>query len=939
MAGDAATYCYFMHLVSADLLAQGVLPLWNPFIFGGMPLLAALQPGVLYPPNLLFMVLPSKVAMNAVVLSNYFLALSGAYLYARAIRVERTGAIVTGITFAFSGFMMAHFEQTTYAAAAAWMPWILFVTEKLYQHAAASGTGADARRSLLWRWTAIGAACIGLQFFAGLPQATWHIVMVSGAYVIFSLLWRGTNDRKWQFRRRFAVACALMAVCGLLLCAIQLLPAVEFQQQGERSSIAYETFAEISMPPRSLLTLVFPFFFGGGTSPLYHVSGWDLWWLHKWVHGYVGITGLLLALVALFAAHELIEAKRMVWFWATVAALAIPLALGDHLPFGINHLLYRIPVYNLFRGSYRHLHEFTFAAAVLAGLGVQALTTAPDWKSRRRALMIASLILGTLVVAVLITYRFRATKLGASGSAPAGGISFTKPEALVPVLFFVLGCLSAWFYARRRTALASAFVVSILVLDLASFGWFTSWRDTRFDSGASAVDPPAVRAIKGRESNLHSFRVISDPIWPHGPIYSATSHGNQAIARGLQSASGYDPMRLPRPAMLAGNLDIQGDIRDQDVFASSHHGLDLLNVKYLLRERSGMFPVNSPLIPYHTLGPGEHLELEAGGATANGLNLVSSLTNSGGIADNSPVMSVKLHTKDGRVIERNVLAGRDTSEWAYDRADVSSTIKHARAEVAESWDAEGFKAHRYIARMTFDRAQIDYIQFDNLRNDAEVVMARVTLSDSETDRALPLYGRRLSPERWRLLGTFDAVELYENLKVMPRAWYVKRLERLPGEDVLKTIQTGRLPDERPFEPAETALLEAEGVADREVKLPPIGDSDGAEVTITRYEPNRIELTARNAQPGFLVLSETYYRGWDALIDGVETPVHRTNYTFRGISVPAGDHRIEFVFRSPSFRMGAVLSAVGVLLVLLLGYVVPPSGGIFRRAKVSSEDSA
>ena len=81
------------------------------------------------------------------------------------------------------------------------------------------------------------------------------------------------------------------------------------------------------------------------------------------------MTGLLLALVALSAARNLLEASRLVWFWALVAALALPLALGDQLPFGINHLLYRIPVYNLFRGSYRHMHEFTFAASVLAGLG------------------------------------------------------------------------------------------------------------------------------------------------------------------------------------------------------------------------------------------------------------------------------------------------------------------------------------------------------------------------------------------------------------------------------------------------------------------------------------------------------------------------------------------------------------------------------------------
>ena len=182
--------------------------------------------------------------------------------------------------------------------------------------------------------------------------------------------------------------------------------------------------------------------------------------------------------------------------------------------------------------------------------------------------MIASLILGTVVITVLIIYRFFATQLGAAGSPPPDGISFTKPEALVPVLFFVLGCLSVWLYARRRTAIAGAFVASILVLDLASFGWFTSWRETRFESSASDVDSPAVRAIKERESNLHSFRMISDPIWPHGPIYSATNHGNQTNSRRLQSASGYDPMRLPRPAVLAGDFDIFGDIRDQNVFTS-----------------------------------------------------------------------------------------------------------------------------------------------------------------------------------------------------------------------------------------------------------------------------------------------------------------------------------------------------------------------------------
>ena len=85
--------------------------------------------------------------------------------------------------------------------------------------------------------------------------------------------------------------------------------------------------------------------------------------------------------------------------------------------------------------------------------------------------------------------------------------------------------------------------------------------------------------------------------------------------------------------------------------------------------------------------------------------------------------------------------------------------------------------------------------------------------------------------------------------------------------------------------------------------------------VTRYEPQRIELQTRNAQPGFLVLSEIYYRGWEAWIDGRRAPVERVNYALRGLAVPAGDHRIEFVFRAHSFRNGAAWSLVGVLLLL------------------------
>ena len=134
--------------------------------------------------------------------------------------------------------------------------------------------------------------------------------------------------------------------------------------------------------------------------------------------------------------------------------------------------------------------------------------------------------------------------------------------------------------------------------------------------------------------------------------------------------------------------------------------------------------------------------------------------------------------------------------------------------------------------------------------------------------------------------------------------------------MLQAIKQGKLPDGAPFDPARVALLEEEDFGGRAVSLPATGVSAGAEARITRYEPRRIELMTRNEQPGLLILSEVYYRGWDARVDGMKRPVERVNYTLRGIALPAGEHRVEFVFRAPSFRAGAIYSGLGALILVI-----------------------
>jgi hypothetical protein len=207
------------------------------------------------------------------------------------------------------------------------------------------------------------------------------------------------------------------------------------------------------------------------------------------------------------------------------------------------------------------------------------------------------------------------------------------------------------------------------------------------------------------------------------------------------------------------------------------------------------------------------------------------------------------------------------------------------------------------------------------------MVTRASLFDSAGKLSFPLAAVNLPTERWRKLAEFGEVELYENLKALPRVWFANRAFIAPSVEVLRIIKTGRLTDGQPIDLSDTVLLESELFSNRQLKTslwnPVASDSGEApknEVRVTSYKPHRIELQANNSTAGFLVLSEIYYRGWEAWVDGVRVPVERVNFTLRGVELSPGNHKIELVFRAPSLRTGAVYSAIGMLLLCIGGVV-------------------
>jgi hypothetical protein len=939
LPGDGWLQNLGVRLFIGERLRRGELALWNPLIFGGMPLLASVYPGALYPPNWLFAVFGPKLAANLAVLTTYHIALIGTYLFARRSGSTRLGALVAGVAFSFGGFMINHISQMSRIAAAAWLPWVLLA---LAGCAAAVAKGSWRRT---WLWLALGAAFIALQFFAGEPQMLVFTALVCAFYCLFALGQLG----EWRQRAQFLAACLALVLIGVLFSQMQLQPSLELLATSERNDPGALFFAGYSYPPWQLPALIFPYFFGGAFFEPYHTEYWGRE-IPGIMCGYVGLLTWLLA----FAALANVRRDGRVRLWLVVALVAVVLSFGGYLPFGLNELLYRVPGYKTFRGLYRHQYELTFALGMLAALGATRLAELES--AARRKLAGWAIAAGSLLILVVaMLFRFFAAKL-ASTPLPAGATSLLNPEALVPLIAFSLSALALWYYAANQSAIRfnpnwpqsaikrSAILLVLLLADLAAYGHFFHWKTGRFDVAQRLADPPAVQAIKQREPNLTSFRLAHLMLlpfdytanWPDDATFDQLNYPNTAMARGLQCVSGYDILRPVRIGEMTGtaNSAIAGFLQESGTYLPADRGLDLLNVKYLMvGQGSGTLPDGKETGTRFdgvyfartnwnlALKPDMSLMTDAAGATANELAVVSTLTNSTHLPDGTPLVKLKLHTRDGRVIERELQAGRDSSEWAYDRADVRASIQHQRARIFASTPAEGFEAHQYFTRIPFERAEIERIEWTYARPDASIVLLRVSLHDSVTGKSSPVPAYSLPPERWRKLGQFEQIELYENLQLLPRAWFAAQTQALPKAQVLAAIRSSKLPDGAAFDPARLALFVVEDFGGGEVKLPRVAEPVNARAEVTRYEPQRITLATRNDQAGLLVLSEMYDRGWYALVDGQKTPVFRVDYNLRGIAVPAGAHTVEFVYRAPAFRQGVNYAAAGLVLLLVGGAII------------------
>lgn len=121
-------------------------------------------------------------------------------------------------------------------------------------------------------------------------------------------------------------------------------------------------------------------------------------------------------------------------------------------------------------------------------------------------------------------------------------------------------------------------------------------------------------------------------------------------------------------------------------------------------------------------------------------------------------------------------------------------------------------------------------------------------------------------------------QVYENKKVLPRAFFVSVVASADSKEEAIDLLFKNKDSLGDFAVAENFKSGSFGVG---------------KVSIVNYEENEITIETENNEEGFLVLTDSFYPTWKAKINGKETKIYLTDYNFRGVVVPAGQHRIEF----------------------------------------------
>jgi hypothetical protein len=317
---------------------------------------------------------------------------------------------------------------------------------------------------------------------------------------------------------------------------------------------------------------------------------------------------------------------------------------------------------------------------------------------------------------------------------------------------------------------------------------------------------------------------------------------------------------------------------------------------------------------------------------ANRIRVISNLGCSPGIADGAAVARIEALDADAKQIVDPIFlrAGTDTAEWAIDRPDIASTIRHRRPTSSRA--PVGGPAYGLEFETTRELGH-DHrpVQVHALRVTLEspspgaIAFSAIILEDSGTGRTQRVDANIISltdEGAWseiRPLANGQIFAKYNNS--LGLAWLVDTVVSVSSEAALEVVRGGRLPSGEAFDPASVAVVESAAA----VTFSSGTSKSRGSARVLSLDNDRWILESKTPHAAFLVVSQSYDQGWQATVNGQQTPLLATNYLVQGLPVPAGTSRIELRYRPTSVLVGGWVSGTAAaFLMLAIGM------GLFRR---------
>ena len=707
---DLSTYFYPYRQYAAAALRQANLPLWNPYLFQGVPFLANQQTAVLYPPNLLYLFFSAETGLALSIALHLIWGALGVYVYTRRVTaLIWPAAIGAAITFGLSGFLGAQVGHVNQVNAAVWLPWALFVAHHVYY-----------KRSVQW---AVALSCLlALQFLAGHAQPSYMTLAAIMLYWLGHAVWdwlgytgyrpaffaatdtptarsRAIRSepssapawfaylKDWYTRALWRPIVALVLLGGafagtVALAAPQLLPMLQLTHHSIRQGgLSYAEATAFSLSPREFLAGILPTPDGFVSTDEYY--------------GFIGILAICLALLAVVATSR----RPATCGFTGLALIGLLLALGAYIP-TYQALFAILPGLDLFRVPARWLLLYTFAASVLVGIGIDWIASASQNHAHVRATLLrfgGGVLLLALAVAALTPLQQALSPelpiiwLGLTvASVGLIFLAIRVPSLLLLLPFFLALEL---FWASRHLeyneapppiAYTEPGPVTATLRDVYQGGRILSLAGTAYAPG---VEPQLREQFAhlgtGSTYNLLVTQKYFEVMTPN-------------IPQGFQIATvdGYDGGVLPLDGfvrmkeVLQPGASAQPDaiLRDQLRAVPPPRILDLFGVAYLLDDK-----IRDPWIDdvYYDTTFTQAISAEnptvaipnVPGLVANRIGIISYLTDAATLPQEQPVATLRITTTDNRMIEHPIHVGVHTAEGEYEK----STPAHQAVRIVGAW--------------------------------------------------------------------------------------------------------------------------------------------------------------------------------------------------------------------------------------------------------------